>query len=84
MIAPTAFGRRLGMRILGLVIMRAKRYDEHNAAVDREMEALQVKIGSLEFDKKELQKQLKDAEIRIENLEEMNAGLWEMKGVSEE
>lgn len=67
------------MRIFGLVIMGAKRYDEHNAAVDREMEALKVKIGSLEFDKKELQKQLKDAEIRIENLEEMNAGLWEMK-----
>ena len=72
------------MRVFGLVIMRAKRYDEHNAAVGREMEALQVKIGSLEFDKKELQKQLKDAEIRIEDLEEMNAGLWEMKGVSGE
>ena len=72
------------MRIFGLVIMSAKRYDEHNAAVDRESEELKVKIGSLEFDKKELQKQLKDAEISIENLEEMNAGLWEMKGVSEE
>lgn len=72
------------MRIFGLVIMSAKRYDEHNAAVDREMYDLKVKIGSLDFDKKELQKQLKDAEIRIENLEEMNAGLWEMKGVSEE
>lgn len=72
------------MRILGLVIMRAKRYDETEAFIWKQIERLMVKIGSLEFDKKELQKQLKDAEIRIENLEEMNAGLWEMKGVSEE
>ena len=84
MIAPTAFGRRLGMRILGLVIMSVKRYDETEAFIWKQIERLMVKNGALEFDKKELQKQLKDAEIRIENLEEMNAGLWEMKGVSEE
>ena len=88
------------MRIFGLVIMRGKRYDEHNAAVDREITALKIKIGALEFDKKEfeklakywrkevgtrdgyiykLQKELHMAEIQIEQLNEMNAGLWEMK-----
>lgn len=72
------------MRIFGLVIMSAKRYDETDAFIWKQIERLMVKNGALEFDKKELQKQLKDAEIRIENLEEMNAGLWEMKGVSEE
>ena len=72
------------MRILGLVIMSVKRYDETEAFIWKQIERLMVKNGALEFDKKELQKQLKDAEIRIENLEEMNAGLWEMKGVSEE
>lgn len=72
------------MRIFGLVIMSVKRYDETEAFIWKEIEKVMVKSGALEFDKKELQKQLKDAEIRIENLEEMNAGLWEMKGVSEE
>ena len=72
------------MRIFGLVIMSVKRYDETEAFIWKEIEKVMVKNGALEFDKKELQKQLKDAEIRIENLEEMNAGLWEMKGVSEE
>lgn len=72
------------MRIFGLVIMSAKRYEETDAFIWKQIERLMVKNGALEFDKKELQKQLKDAEIRIENLEEMNAGLWEMKGVSEE
>lgn len=72
------------MRVFGFVVMRAKKYDTLDAWVQNQFEKLLVKIGALEFDKKELQKQLKDAEIRIENLEEMNAGLWEMKGVSEE
>ena len=70
------------MRIFGFVIMKEKRYDELDRFIWNQFERMLVKIGALEFDKKELQKKLKDAEIRIEQLEEMNDGLWEMRGVS--
>lgn len=67
------------MRIFGLVIMKEKRYEELDRFIWNQFEKMLVKIGALEFDKRELQKKLKDAEIRIEQLEEMNDGLWEMK-----
>ena len=70
------------MRIFGLVIMPAKRYDETEAFIWKEIEKVMVKNGALEYEKKQLQKMLKDAEIKIEQLNEMNDGLWEMKGVA--
>lgn len=69
------------MTILGLVIMTRKKYDAIRQTQTDTVLELMTKIGALEFDKKELQKKLKDAEIRNEQLEEMNDGLWEMRGV---
>lgn len=70
------------MRIFGFVVLRAKSFEESNDCIASAFRKMLVKIGALEYDKKELQKKLKDAEIRIEQLEEMNDGLWEMRGVS--
>lgn len=67
------------MRIFGFVVFREKKYLQTVSAWESMVRDCQTKIGALEFDKKELQKKLKDAEIRIEQLEEMNDGLWEMR-----
>ena len=70
------------MRIFGFVVLREAKYLQTVSAWESMVRDYQTKIGALEFDKRELQKKLKDAEIRIEQLEEMNDGLWEMRGVS--
>lgn len=70
------------MKILGFVVMKQKRYEEIDRFIIKQFENMMVKIGSLEYEKKRLSKCLKEAEIRIEQLEEMNDGLWEMRGVS--
>ncbi|MBQ4092759.1 MAG: hypothetical protein IJC82_05560 [Firmicutes bacterium] len=72
------------MRIFGFVVLREKKYLQTVSAWESMVRDYQTKIGALEFDKKELQKKLKDAEIRIEQLEEMNDGLWEMRGITDE
>lgn len=72
------------MRIFGFVVLREKSFEKSNDCIVRAFLNMHAKIGALEYDKKELQKKLKDAEIRIEQLEEMNDGLWEMRGITDE
>lgn len=58
------------MRVLGLVIMTEKKYDDIRRAQTMKIVELMQKVGSLEWDNKKLQEMLKTREEYIEPIYE--------------
>ena len=65
------------MRIFGLVIMRAKDYDEIRRAQTMKIIELMQKNGSLEWDNKKLQEMLKAREEYIDKLLDHEIPIYE-------
>jgi hypothetical protein len=65
------------MRVLGLVIMTEKKYDDIRRAQTMKIVELMTKVGSLEWDNKKLQEMLQAREEYIDKLLDHEIPIYE-------